>query len=383
TKMEVKVTRPLEDAVSTVLGVSQVRSKTIRGGTEISIDFNAGTDMRQAETLTWNRIGAKRSELPPNMDLVVEQMTPSVFPMLSGVLTAGSKEQADKAKRGDIQAQLRDYAYYQLAPLIKTVPDVLYANVAGGDVREIEVIARPDDLLAAGLSAADLADQIGQLTPLQPVGRVENQPLAYQIIVNNQAVKARQIADLVLTTRKDQPVRVRDVADVKVMHQDRAMSIGYDQRDAVVITVFRRLGGNTVQVSHDIAALLEKNGLTLPPDDPRKPTPHNIQATVVYDQASFVETAVDNARDAILIGGAFSILILLGFLQRLWALLLAVVTVAVGLVLTYGAWLAAVALFQRAGPDGWAEAVRQARDVILVGGACAAFIVMGIFFWRA
>src|SRR3954468_687045 len=43
-KMEVKVTRPLEDAVSTVLGVAQVRSKTIRGGSEISIEFNPGTD---------------------------------------------------------------------------------------------------------------------------------------------------------------------------------------------------------------------------------------------------------------------------------------------------------------------------------------------------
>src|SRR6516164_9868526 len=153
TNMELKITRPLEEAVSTVLGVSQVRSKTIRGGSEISIDFNAGTDIRQAETLTWNRIGAKRSELPPNMDLTVEQMTPSVFPILSLVLSGG-----------DSPAQLRDYAYYQLAPLIKNVPDVLYANVAGGDVREIEVICRPDDLLAHGLSAADLADQIGQLT---------------------------------------------------------------------------------------------------------------------------------------------------------------------------------------------------------------------------
>src|SRR5918911_249917 len=193
TRMEVKVTRPLEDAVSTVLGVAQVRSKTIRGGSEISIDFNPGTDMRQAETLAWNRIGAKRSQLPPNMELTVEQMTPSVFPILSLVLTGG-----------DSPAQLRDYAYYQLAPLIKTIPDVLYANVAGGDVREIEVIARPDDLLAAGLCAAGLADQISQLTPLQPVGRVESQPLAYQIIVNNQAAKAGQVADLVVTTRKDQ-----------------------------------------------------------------------------------------------------------------------------------------------------------------------------------
>src|SRR5207248_5069155 len=185
TSMEVQVTRPLEEAVTTVIGVSQVRSKTIRGGSEISIDFNPGTDMRRAEQLTWNRIGARRSDLPPNTELTVEQMTPSVFPILSLVLTGG-----------DNPAQLRDYAFYQLAPLIKNVPDVLYANVAGGDVREIEVICRPDDLLAHGLSAADLADQIAQLTPLQPVGVIENQPLAFQIIVNSLPATPTQIEEL-------------------------------------------------------------------------------------------------------------------------------------------------------------------------------------------
>ena len=324
TNMDVKVTRPLEEAVSSVIGVAQVRSKTIRGGSEISVDFDPGTDMRRAETLTWNRIGAVKAQLPVLEELTVEQMTPSVFPILSLVLTGG-----------DNRAQLRDYAYYQLAPLIKNIPDVLYARVAGGDVREIEVICRPDDLLAHGLSAADLADQIGQLTPLQPIGRVENQPLAFQLIVNGQAEKARQIADLVISTRKDQPIRVRDVADVQILHQDRAMSIGYDQQDAVVITVFRRPEGNTVQISRDLTNLLEKNGLTRPVGDPAKKPPRNIQAVVVYDQASFVETAVFNVRDAILIGGLFSILILLAFLRSWRATLVSALAIPTTLAITF------------------------------------------------
>src|SRR5262249_52277516 len=106
--MELQVTQPLEREVSGVLGVAQVRSKTIRGGSELSIDFTPGTDMRRAETLTWNRIGAIRSQLPPDVELTVEQMTPSVFPILSLVLTGG-----------DSPTELRDYAYYQLAPRIK------------------------------------------------------------------------------------------------------------------------------------------------------------------------------------------------------------------------------------------------------------------------
>src|SRR5438128_4328488 len=238
--MDVQVTQPLEQAVSTVIGVAQVRSKTIRGGSELSIGLSPGTDMRRAEQLTWNRIGAIRSQLPADLELTVEQMTPSVFPILSLVLTGA-----------DNRSQLRDYAFYQLAPRIKNVPDVLYANVAGGNLREIEVEARPDDLLAAGLSAADLADQISKAHRLQPAGRIEQPPLACQVMVNTQGQNAKEIEDLIISTKNNQPLRVRDVADVRVGHQDRLLSIGFKGEDAVVITVFRRLGGNTVHVSQN------------------------------------------------------------------------------------------------------------------------------------
>ena len=75
--MDVKVTQPLEQAVSTVIGVAQVRSKTIRGGSELSIDLNPGTDMRRAEQLTWNRIGAIRSQLPPDLELTLADGRPA------------------------------------------------------------------------------------------------------------------------------------------------------------------------------------------------------------------------------------------------------------------------------------------------------------------
>ncbi len=323
-QMEVKVTRPLEEAINGVLGVSNLRSKTIRGGSEISIDFSPGTDMRRAETMIWNRIGAKRSDLPPNVELTIEQMTPSVFPIMSVVLIGG-----------DSPAQLRDYAEYQLSPLIKTVPDVLYANVAGGDVREVEVIVRPDDLLAAGLSAADVADQIAQQSSLHPVGRTEGEPYAFQIIVNNQPETVRQIEEMVISSRKDQPLRVRDVANVKVLHKDRGLSIGYDQRDAVVITIFRRLGGNTVNISNGVRALLDRTQLTLPVGAEGKRPPRNIQAVVVYDQSGFVTTSVNNVRDAIVIGSLFSILILLAFLRSWRAMLISALAIPTTLAITF------------------------------------------------
>ncbi|MBY0523695.1 MAG: efflux RND transporter permease subunit [Gemmataceae bacterium] len=308
---ELQVTRPLELQASSVLGVRRVRSTTIRGGCDLSIDFAPDTDMVNALHLASERLA--RAQLPPGVELTVEQMTPSVFPILSVVLTGG-----------DSPSQLRDYAFYELAPQIKTIPDVLYANVAGGDLREIEVVVRPDSLLAADLSAADLADQIGRAHRLQPVGRIEGSPLAFQILVNTQGQTTLQIEDLIVSTKNGQPLRVRDVADVKVLHQDRVQSVGFEGRDAVVVTIFRQLRGNTVNVSRDVRDLLR-----------RQPPPRNIRATVVYDQADFVNTAVDNVRDAILIGSVFSILILLAFLRSWRATLISALAIPTTLAITF------------------------------------------------
>jgi multidrug efflux pump subunit AcrB len=311
--MEIQVTRPLEEAVSTVIGVARVRCKTIRGGCDLSVDLAPGTDVRRAEQLVWNRIGAARGQMPADVALEVEQMTPSVFPIISLVLTGG-----------DSTSALRDYAYYKLAPQIKSIPDVQRANVAGSEVREVEVEARPDDLLAAGLSAADLADQIGKAHRLEPVGRIERPPLAFQIVVDNQASAAQQIEDLIIEAKGGRPIRVCDVADVKVAYQDRVSSIGFEGREAVVVTIFRQLNGNTVNISRDLRALLKAN-----------PPPEHVRATIVYDQAQFVETAIDNVRDALVIGGVFSILILLLFLRSWRATLISALALPTTLAITF------------------------------------------------
>jgi multidrug efflux pump subunit AcrB len=310
---ELQITVPLEQAVTTVVGVESVRAKTIRGACDLSINFTPGTDMKRAEQLTWNRIGAARSSLPADLELEVEQQTPSVSPIMSLILVGGASA-----------SSLRDYAFYELMPRIKNIPDVLYCKIAGGDIREIKIEPRPDDLLAAGLSAADLADQISKMHRLQPVGRIEEPPFAFQILVNTQQENVRHLEELVIGLRNNQPLRVRDVADVRIAHTDRMESIGFDGKDAVVLTIYRRLGGNTVSISSGIKNLLQ-----------RQPPPTGIQWTLAYDQSRFISTAVENVRDAILIGGLFSIVILLAFLRSWRATLISALAIPVTLAITF------------------------------------------------
>jgi multidrug efflux pump subunit AcrB len=126
-----------------------------------------------------------------------------------------------------------------------------------------------------------------------------------------------------VATRNNQPLRVRDLADVRVGHQDRSLSVGYEGRDAVAVSVFRSPGGNTVAIARAVRALLRDH-----------PPPPPFKATVVYDQAEFVTTAVDNVRDAIVAGSFFSVLILLAFLRSWRATLISSLAIPATLAIT-------------------------------------------------
>ena len=97
--MLLTITRPIEEQVSTVLGVRRVRSRTIRGGAEISVFFADNMDMQQALQLVQATVNEARGSLPANTEIEVERLSPTVWPILSLVLNGNVPD-----------ADLRDYA---------------------------------------------------------------------------------------------------------------------------------------------------------------------------------------------------------------------------------------------------------------------------------
>ncbi len=169
--VEVAVTRPIEEAVSIVLGVVRVRSKSVRGAAQLDIDFAPGTDMIQALNDIRARMAEVGAQLPPGTTSIIERQTPSVFPIISFVVTGGRDPSA-----------LHDYAYYDLRPRISRIPDVSYVTVQGGDIREILVEVEPQALAAANLSIADVADRLDKEHRLKAVGRIDRGTLQYQVL---------------------------------------------------------------------------------------------------------------------------------------------------------------------------------------------------------
>jgi CzcA family heavy metal efflux pump len=313
--VEVAVTRPIEEAVSIVLGVIRVRSKSVRGAAELSIDFAPGTEMVQALNDIRARMAEVGSQLPPGTSTITERQTPSVFPIISFVVTGGKDP-----------ALLHDYAYYDLRPRISRIPDVSYVTVQGGDIREILVEVEPQALVAAGLSIADVADRLGKEHRLKAVGRLDRDVLQYQVLADTLAVDPLELEDRVIVHKSGQSIRLRDLGRVVVSHEDRTMAIRSNGKDAVALTVFRRLGGNALEVSKQLAVVLADAAKSAPPGVSIKP---------VYDQGHLVTTAIDNVRDAIVVGGMFSVLILLMFLKSVRATLIAALSIPLSLIISF------------------------------------------------
>ena len=89
--VEVAVTRPIEEAVSIVIGVNRVRSKSVRGASQVDIDFVPGTDMIQALNDIRARMAEVGAQLPAGTTTITERQTPSVFPIISFVVTGGPR----------------------------------------------------------------------------------------------------------------------------------------------------------------------------------------------------------------------------------------------------------------------------------------------------
>ena len=160
--MLLTVTRPIEEQVGAVLGVRRVRSRTIRGGSEISVFFADNMDMQQALQLVQARVNEARGSLPAETEIEVERLSPTVWPILSLVLNGNVPD-----------ADLRDYAIYNLRPALSRVPGVARVEVDASDTREISVIVDPQKALAHRLSLPDIAERIKATNNIASVGRLD------------------------------------------------------------------------------------------------------------------------------------------------------------------------------------------------------------------
>lgn len=362
--MQLSVTRPVEEAATTIIGVRRIRSRSIRAAAEISIWFDSDADMDRALQLVNAKLGEVRSELPRNTGLLAERVSPSSFPVLTLAVTGNAPP-----------TTLRDLAMYTLRPRLAGLSGMGLIKVIGGDVREVEVIVNPARLESAKLDLPKLASAVADALPVEAVGRVDIRYRQNLVVVRGPIDDLPRLEKIVLGGTADLPVRLGDVARVQEAHADRLLLTSANGRPATLVNVGRRPGADAVRLADEVRRELDLLRPTLPP---------GIQIIATYDQAALIGKAVTNVRDAVLIGGLLTLLVIAFFLRSVAGTLAAAVSLPATLLMTFATMKLSGASLNLMSLGGLAVAIGLVvDDAVVVVEAVHRRVASGMESWTA
>lgn len=297
-RMVVEVTRPLEQALRSVPNVVGIRSTSSRGSAEVSVNFNWGVDMVAAQLQLESAVNRVVADLPAGTRFDIRRMDPTVFPVLG--LTLRSKTRT--------LVTLRDFAYYQLRPLIAAIPGVAQVEVLGGQQAEYQVVLQPARLQASGLTLQDVTQALTSSNIVVAVGRIEDRYRLYLTLADSRMHGRDDIAHTILKSNKLGIIELGDVAEIHLATEPSWTRVTAEGGDAVLVNIRQSRGANTLALVSAVRAQLSAHARELPQD---------ITIGTYYDQSELIRAAAGSVRDAILIGAVLSGLVLLAFLRDL------------------------------------------------------------------
>ena len=318
--MVVALTRPLEEAVSGVIDLRQIRSRTVRGGAELSLNFRPGADMPFALQQVQGRIAALQPALPSGVTILAERLTPSVFPMLQYELTGGDP------------VLLRDLAQYTIRPRLARIADVGGVEVQGGLVREVSVEVDPARLAARQVSIQEVADRIATANVVAAAGRLDQRYLQYSIVVSGLTSTPEAIAATIVRRDGTGLLHVGDLGKVRYGVEDRFQLTSGNGAPAALINISRQPQGSILNVATAVQAMI---------DSIRPLLPAGIKLESVYNQGILVRDSIANVRDAMLLGSLLAIAVLFLFLGRFDLTFTAAITLPLAVIGTFAGLAAA------------------------------------------
>jgi CzcA family heavy metal efflux pump len=296
-QMEVTVTRPVEEAMNSVPGLSNVRSNTSRGSAEINLFFDWNVDMFQTLQYVNAALSRVQTTLPSTAKLTANRLTFAAFPILGYSLTSESVP----------QTQLWELATYTIKPRLNRVNGVSMVVIQGGQIPEFQIAPDPAKLLEAQVTVPGILDAVQRSNMIDSPGLLENNHELSLALVTGQTRTPAEISDIVIkTTPGGLPVRVGDVANVSPSVQPMYTIVTANGKPAVLLNIFRQPTSNTVSVSDAVSQELAQIRKTLPP---------GVKIQTYYDQSELVRDSIASVRDAILIGLVLAAIILVLFLR--------------------------------------------------------------------
>ena len=308
------VTRPIEEAIRLVPGVTTVRSTTARGSTEISAFFRWDIDILNALHLVQGRISQITPMLPPECRFYINRLTFSVFPMVGFSITSPSRK----------PSELYDLAYYEISPRLYRLPSVAETRIVGGRAPEYHVIVDPKRLNAYNMPLTKVVDAIRNTNTIVPAGMLQENYHLYLTTVTGLMDKPEQIENTVVDVVRGTPVLVKDIGQVLPGEKPMYNIVTANGRPAVLVNVLQQPDGNAIEVADSVNAELAEIRKTLPKD---------IEISTYYDQSILVRDSITGVVESILIGLILSVGVLIVFLKNWRTTIIAAVVIPVAVLM--------------------------------------------------
>src|SRR4051812_11186109 len=322
TDIEKSITMPIERAVSASPGVDRVESVSKQGVSLVSVWFQYGTNLDNAQFDVSQRISQIMNTLPPGIQQPFNiKFDITNIPVVQ--VAVGSDELDEK--------QLYDLALNVIEPQIERIPGVASATPGGGKVREIEVELQREALRARGLGPLDVVNAVRTSNLLMPSGNLKVGDRDYNVFANTQFQQAKPLGDVVVRpgvpvgNRVMPPVRVGDVAKVSDATADQNEIVRINGQRGVYLRVVKQPGANSIAVVDNVRkALPTLRGI-----------PPTVKMAISFDQSSYIRAAVKALEHEAVQGGLLAILVILVFLVSLRATAIVAIAIPLSIVATF------------------------------------------------
>ncbi len=287
-----EVTRPLEESIRRVPGITEIRSTTSRGSAEINLDSRWGSNLDITVQRVQAQIEAIRTQLPAGTVIDVRLMNPTLFPVLGFSLTS------DKVSL----AELRDFADLILRPELSRLPGVAEVVIQGGRKLEARITLDPIALESRGLDAAAVVDGVRKMASLQSVGLLETNQQLYLALVDGRPRDLHSLDSLMIPLPSGPAVRLGQLGRISLEEAPEFVRYRANSREAVLVNLLRQPTASAITLSAAAHKWFEDN---------RDRIPRGVAIQTFYDQSDLVHASIGSVRDGLVIGALLAVLVII------------------------------------------------------------------------
>ncbi len=314
-KMMVTVTKPIENAIKKVPNLKTVRSITSRGSCEISAFFNWNSNLDLNQQLLESRIAQIRNELPAETQITVEQMNPSILPIMGLKLETTSKD----------SLRLNLIAINIVKPFLSQVDGVSEVPILGGKTKEYHIELNQEVMSSYGITPTMVKTAIEEANFISSNGFISDYHRMYLSINDGLFYHKNDIENCIVRSDGKRVIKIRDIASVVVGVKPEYVKINADGKSSMLIGIIKQPNANLLDVSAELQKKLAEMKTVLPKD---------IRVIPYYIQADFVNGAVKSVTDSLWIGLLLALVVVFLFLRSLRAGITILLTIPVTLGLT-------------------------------------------------